>query len=151
MIRKRIASLDDRMIYRLVVEEIAPFSSMFQDSSAISFSMIRKRLSRNVTFVAAEGSGSAFGFVSLIRKKRTLFVDMLAVHAKTQGRGWGKKLMQTAERFGLSSGCETIHLYVDVGNPAAIGFYERLGYMQAEYLQAIDCYRMDKQLRSSRF
>jgi ribosomal protein S18 acetylase RimI-like enzyme len=149
MIRKRVASIDDTVIYRLVVEEIAPFSKKFKNSSAVPLSSIRKRLLRNTTFVTAKGNRHPFGFISVFRKNRILFVDMLAVDPKAQGRGWGKQLMRAAEQFGKSKGCNAVQLFVDDSNPKAIGFYQALGYMTGPYIAEVGCYLMDKVLPPS--
>jgi ribosomal protein S18 acetylase RimI-like enzyme len=149
MIRKRVASLDDAVIYKLVCEEIAPFSQKFKDTKAISFSSIRKRLLHNTTFVAAKGDRHPFGFITFFCKNRILFVDMLAIHPSVRGRGWGKKLMLAAEQLGKIKHCKTVQLFVDDSNPEAIGFYEALGYMKGQYVDEIGCYLMDKTLSPS--
>jgi ribosomal protein S18 acetylase RimI-like enzyme len=146
MIRKRVASMDDTVIYKLIVQEIVPFSKKYKNSSSISVSSIQKRLSRNITFVSAQGNRSPLGFISIIIKNRILFVDMLAVNSRFQGRGLGKELMLEAERFALKKRCSAVRLFVDDTNTKAIGFYESMGYSTIRYVSEIGCYLMDKSL-----
>jgi ribosomal protein S18 acetylase RimI-like enzyme len=148
MIRKRVASIDDTVIYRLITQEIVPFSKKYRKFSTISVSSIQKRLSRNITFVSAQGNRSPLGFISIIIKNRTLFVDMLAVNSRFQGRGLGKQLLLEAEQFGLKKGCRAVRLFVDDTNTKAIGFYESMGYSITRYITEIGCYLMDKSLLS---
>lgn len=146
MIRKRLAANDDRAIHRLVVEQLAPFSRQYQSGMIISFSEIRKRLNHNKTFVAAKGYKQPYGFISVIRKSNVLFVDMLAVDPREQGKGLGKELMKMAEEYGKSERCRTAELFVDDSNPNAIGFYTSKGYEIQEYIPELSCYRMKKKL-----
>lgn len=146
MIRKRLAANDDRVIHRLVVEQLLPFSRLYQSGTSITFSEIRKRLNHNKTFVAAKGYKQPYGFISVIRKSNVLFVDMLAVDPRAQGRGWGKELMKVAEEYGRSERCRTAELFVDDSNPKALGFYSSKGYEVEEYLPELGCYRMSKKI-----
>jgi ribosomal protein S18 acetylase RimI-like enzyme len=148
MIRKRVASMDDTVIYKLIIQEIVPFSKKYKNSSSISVSSIQKRLLRNTTFVSAQGNRSPLGFISIIIKNRILFVDMLAVNSRFQGRGLGKQLMLEAEQFALKKRCSAVRLFVDDTNTKAIGFYESMGYSTTRYVSEIGCYLMDKSLLS---
>ncbi|MCD1259920.1 GNAT family N-acetyltransferase [Paenibacillus athensensis] len=146
MIRKRVASLDDATIHRLVIEQIAPFSSTFQPSDATP-RQIRKRLDRGVTFVTAKGGRRAFGFISTLRRQGDLFIDMLAVDPGAQGRGWGGQLLHAAEAHGRARGCRHVKLFVDFSNEKAFGFYAKHGYRVEQQLPQISCYLLNKALR----
>jgi ribosomal protein S18 acetylase RimI-like enzyme len=146
MIRRRIASVDDAVIFRLVADELVPFSRVSNPNISYSLKSIQQRLKRATTFVAAKGNAAPYGFVSTICKKRILFIDMLAVDSRSQGRGWGKALMDTAEKYGISKGCVASQLFVDEVNTKAIGFYQRKGYRPVQYIPQIKCYLMDKPL-----
>ncbi|GGA06959.1 hypothetical protein GCM10008018_60990 [Paenibacillus marchantiophytorum] len=146
MIRKRLPSVDDRAIHRLVVEQLVPFSRLYDTGASITFAEIRKRLNHNKTFVLAKGLKQPFGFISVTRKSHVLFVDMLAIDAREQGKGRGRELMKMAEDFGKSERCHSAELFVDDSNPNAIGFYARQGYEIKEYLAELSCYRMSKRI-----
>jgi GNAT superfamily N-acetyltransferase len=55
-----------------------------------------------------------------------LHVDLLWVHASVRGRGYGGKLMATAEREAAARGCGSA--FLDTFSFQALPFYERLGY-----------------------
>jgi ribosomal protein S18 acetylase RimI-like enzyme len=145
MIRKRIASLDDAAIYKLIIEQLVPFSKAYRDASApLGLIAIRKRINRNATFVEASGRRAPQGFITFICKGKVLFVDMLAVDPRSQGRGLGRRLMKYAESYGRSKGCTSVQLAVDDSNPKAIAFYLSGGFSVKEYLNQLDCYVLDK-------
>jgi ribosomal protein S18 acetylase RimI-like enzyme len=144
VIRKRLATIDDQAIYRLVVEQLVPFSSLY---NTVSFSEIRKRLNHNNrTFVIAKGYKSPIGFISVIRKSNVLFVDMLAIDPREQGKGLGHELMKIAENYGKSERCLSAELFVDESNPKAIRFYLSRGYEIQQYLPELSCYKMKKKI-----
>lgn len=147
MIRKRLASIDDRAIHRLVVEQLVPFSRLYDTGNSVTFSEIRKRLNQNKTFVTAKGYKKPFGFITMIRKSSVLFIDMLAIDSREQGRGWGHELMKVAEEYGKSERCVTAELFVDESNPKAIRFYLGKGYEIHSFIPELSCYKMSKKLR----
>jgi GNAT superfamily N-acetyltransferase len=55
-----------------------------------------------------------------------LFVRILWVSEALRGRGFGRRLMETAERRAVERGCR--HVYLDTFSFQAPGFYEKLGY-----------------------
>jgi ribosomal protein S18 acetylase RimI-like enzyme len=147
VIRKRLATIDDPAIYRLVVEQLVPFSRMYDSGNSVTYSEIRKRLNANKTFVIAKGYKRPYGFISIIRKSSKLFIDMLAVDPREQGKGIGHTLMKAAEDYGLSERCHTVELFVDDSNPKAIRFYSKRGYEIDSYVPDLSCYRMNKKLK----
>lgn len=54
-----------------------------------------------------------------------LHVDLLP---RLQGRGWGRRLVETLLDELGRSGATGAHLGVDAANPGAVAFYERLGF-----------------------
>jgi ribosomal protein S18 acetylase RimI-like enzyme len=61
----------------------------------------------------------------------TVVIHRLMVDPAYQGRGFAKVLMRFAEKHALTSGYRTVRLDAFVGNPRALGLYERLGYREA--------------------
>ncbi|WNR45525.1 GNAT family N-acetyltransferase [Paenibacillus roseipurpureus] len=147
MIRKRIATIDDAEIFRLVVEQLVPFSRMYNANNKVTFPEIRKRLNANKTFVIAKGYKRPYGFISIMRKSKVLFVDMLAVDSREQGRGVGHTLMKSAEDYGVKERCHSVELFVDDSNPKAIRFYGKRGYEIDAFIPELGCYRMSKAIR----
>lgn len=60
------------------------------------------------------------------------WVYYVAVRPAAQGGGVGKALMQECEEWLRSRGVPKLQLMVRRTNPAALGFYERLGYSDAD-------------------
>lgn len=147
MIRKRMATIDDAVIYRLVVEQLVPFSRMYNSDNKVTFAEIRKRLNANKTLVIAKGYKRPYGFISILRKSKILFIDMLAVDSREQGKGAGHTLMKAAEDYGVRERCRSIELFVDDSNPKAIRFYNKRGYEIDTFIPELSCYRMSKAIR----
>ena len=55
-----------------------------------------------------------------------LFIRILWVSEALRGRGFGRCLMEMAERRAVERGCR--HIFVDTFSFQAPGFYEKLGY-----------------------
>jgi ribosomal protein S18 acetylase RimI-like enzyme len=151
MIRKRNALLDDKAIYRMIVGELVPFSKKTMPDLTVDPKTIKRHLNRNMTFVAARGQSTPFGFVSFRVEGDALFVDMLAVHRHAQNRGWGVELMARAEQYGVRKGCKSVRLYVDDANQKAIRFYKRLGFDFESYVPSFRCYLFSKRLIGASF
>ena len=60
------------------------------------------------------------------------WMNYLAVTPRFRGRGYGRALVDHAERLLLERGCPKVNLQVRASNPAAVAFYRRLGYAQDE-------------------
>lgn len=147
MIRKRIPSVDDEAIYKLVVRQLLPFTRMTAPHTQTSLPSVRQRLNGNdFTFVAADERREPYGFVTGHCRQRTLFIDMLAMDGRHQGRGLGTALMLSAEMHGRSQGCREAYLFVDEVNERAQHFYTGKGYSLDYYVPAVRCFRMSKRL-----
>jgi ribosomal protein S18 acetylase RimI-like enzyme len=55
-----------------------------------------------------------------------LRIDILGVAEHLRGQGWGRSLVEEAERIALRSGCR--HAWVDTFSFQSPEFYKRLGY-----------------------
>lgn len=85
----------------------------------------------------AEDASQIIGFIILkvqdapaipvIRPRRTVLVDLVAVDASRRGQRIGTALMNTATAWARERGAESLDLKVYEFNSLAIGFYERLG------------------------
>jgi ribosomal protein S18 acetylase RimI-like enzyme len=145
MIRSRTPR-DDRAILELVRNELVPRSSLPAPSPARLRREMARRFGRGATFVAVRPEGSVAGFVHVEVRDATLYVDLLAVAPADRNRGWGRALMQHAERYGLARGCRQARLFVDEGNIPAQRFYWRLGYWPVRRVKPLHCIEMVKWL-----
>ncbi|WP_066256478.1 GNAT family N-acetyltransferase [Neobacillus drentensis] len=64
------------------------------------------------------------------KKGTPLIIHRLAVHPSSQGKGYGKLLLQFAEKYALDNGFSSIRLDVFSQNPGALNMYERAGFQQ---------------------
>jgi ribosomal protein S18 acetylase RimI-like enzyme len=95
-------------------------------------------LQTDVGFFVAEEQDQAIGFVHVIVRdsppitvfvqRRYAVLDSAVVGTGYQGKGVGRKLMETAHEWALGEGAESVELNVYEFNQSAITFYERLGY-----------------------
>ena len=58
------------------------------------------------------------------------WVNYLAVLPAHRAKGFGRALMAEAEARLLAAGCPKLNLQVRLDNDAALGFYERLGFVR---------------------
>jgi GNAT superfamily N-acetyltransferase len=70
------------------------------------------------------------GCVFLQKQERDLYLGMLTVDPALQARGLGKKLLNKAEEWALSQGCNRITMTVITLRNELIAWYERNGYIQ---------------------
>lgn len=60
------------------------------------------------------------------------YIDSLAVFPEYQGNGYGKTLLEYAERVALLKGFGKVSLLADIHNDKAIYIYEQMGYQKTE-------------------
>ncbi|MDF2723761.1 MAG: family acetyltransferase [Paenibacillus sp.] len=148
MIRTRYPRRDDRTILALIKRELFPYALVAKPDLRWEPVEVKRRLNRDITFVAAPGRLKAVGFVSMQSSGSELMLDMLAVDRNSQGRGLGSALLQHSEKYGQSRGCRSIRLFVDDTNGKARTFYKRHGYYEEAYYPSMRCFLMRKQLKA---
>lgn len=60
------------------------------------------------------------------------YIAMLALYPACRGRGYGKRLLQEAERLAQAGGCTRLTLDVEAGNTVARGVYAAAGFRQID-------------------
>jgi ribosomal protein S18 acetylase RimI-like enzyme len=90
----------------------------------------RKRKVRGDLFLVALLDGVIVGSVMVGYEGHRGWINYLAVCPKHQKRGYGRQLMEEAERLLRAEGCPKINLQVRVDNSPVLGFYRALGYIQ---------------------
>jgi ribosomal protein S18 acetylase RimI-like enzyme len=146
MIRTRNPRRDDRIILDLVKRELFAYTLQTMPDLRWDAAEVRRRLNRNVTFVAVPGRLKTVGFASVKKNGKDLFLDMLAVDRDSQGRGWGSALLKEAERYARIKGCSTVRLFVDEANGKARMFYARYGYTEQAYIPSLRSIAISKTL-----
>ena len=82
----------------------------------------------NNTFLIYQENNKIIGTVLLTNKKSELYLGMLTISPELQNSGLGKKLLQAAEGFALSTGLPKIVMTVITIRYELIAWYKRNGY-----------------------
>jgi len=85
-------------------------------------------LKSDTTVLKYEEDGNLLGCVELRNQGSKLYLGMLSVKPKTQGKGIGKKLLEAAEVHAKKLGCTTITMTVIDGRQELVDWYIRHGY-----------------------
>ena len=65
---------------------------------------------------------------------KTLVIHALAIPALQQGRGYGRRLLQSCEAYATTNGYQQIRLDVYSGNPVALSIYEKFNYRKVGFV-----------------
>lgn len=77
-----------------------------------------------------DNAGRVQGFVILIERDNALLLDNLAVAPDAQGLGFGRQLMDFAERQAIDAGHAAIFLYTNEAMTENLTLYQRRGYVE---------------------
>jgi ribosomal protein S18 acetylase RimI-like enzyme len=147
MIRYRRPKQDDAVIMDLIESQLVPLSHMPKNVLSQIKKELPLRLGHGVTLVACpDYDHEALGFVHFMLHGDLLYIDMLAISPAARRKRYGKMLMDHAEQFALSRGCQRAKVAVDAGNTAGLAFYQKLDYRIARYLTQSYCYELTKRL-----
>ncbi|MFC3748393.1 GNAT family N-acetyltransferase [Paenibacillus sp. GCM10012306] len=147
MIRYRRPKQDDAVILDLIEKQLVPLSHLPQKMISQVRKDLPRRIGHGVTLVACtDYESDPLGFVHFMLHGDLLYIDMLAITPAARRKRWGNLLMDRAERFALSRGCQRAKLSVDSGNTAGLTFYRKLGYKTTRYHKQGYIYEMEKQL-----
>lgn len=80
--------------------------------------------------VAVDRDGVLVGSVMAGYDGHRGWVNYLAVDPRRRTQGWGRSLMDDAERRLLAVGCPKLNLQVRSDNSSAVEFYRHIGYVQ---------------------
>ncbi len=94
---------------------------------------IQRKLSvRPDLFLVGEVDGRVIASLMAGYEGHRGWLNYLAVATAFQKRGYGRALVQEAERLLLAEGCPKINLQVRPTNLAVVEFYRKLGYLVEE-------------------
>lgn len=79
--------------------------------------------------------GAVTGIVVLIPERDSMLLDNVAVLPGAQGLGYGRELLQFAERSALAAGYTSIRLYTHEAMTENIALYSRIGFVETHRLE----------------
>lgn len=79
-----------------------------------------------LTLVLRDDEGAIVGGLIGACKWEWLYTEILAVTDDLRSQGWGRRLMEEAERLAIAAGCR--YAWVETLSFQARPFYEKLGY-----------------------
>jgi ribosomal protein S18 acetylase RimI-like enzyme len=91
-----------------------------------SVESLHRQMAEGHRFWIASENGRHVGYVSTYKEKQTIWLRKLYVETVAQGKGTGRRMMETAIAEFLPA--EQIKLLVNCDNIAAQAFYERNGF-----------------------
>lgn len=150
MIRQRLSSSDDKVLVRLIREELMPYSATVQSESERS---TYSRLDHgNIAVLTLTGRPQmVIGFVQFnlvgARYERGLTIDLLAIQSQWRGHGFGGMLLTYAEEFGKAEQARWARVFVDISNLRAQKFYMRHHYRVAKHLPTLKVIELTKEWR----
>ncbi len=89
---------------------------------------IQKSLQSEEVFLA---DGNA-GFVSSSIKEDLAQIGLISVSQNHRGKGWGQRLIRTAEAFAFAQGAQKMRIGTQEANQPACSLYSKLGYEVVE-------------------
>ncbi len=107
--------------------------ALWRDCAMLRWSDPKKDIARKLQvnpewFLVGEIDGHVMASCMIGYEGHRGWINFLAVSPKTQGGGYGKQLMEEAERILRGVGCAKINLQVRATNTKVIAFYEKLGF-----------------------
>ena len=95
-------------------------------------------------FLLLEEAGTLVGCVYLEKQNDRMYLGLLSIDPKQQGKGLGRKLMAAAEEFAVNAGCIAMDLRTISPRTDIQPFYAHFGYavtgtspMPAEVVMAV--------------
>lgn len=83
----------------------------------------------SATLKCTDENNQLAGTVNLQKHGNRLYLGMLSVSPKLQGKGTGKLLLQAAEAYAKEVGCDTVYMSVISVRDELIAWYKRHGYV----------------------
>ncbi len=120
-----------KMHFRDVRRAVGLINSVFPQAG-ISERDMREKLAKGRIFFIAEIGIDAVGFVELILRKKTAFIQGIGSKKEFEGRGIGGALLDKAVEESFEKGKTSISLAVRASNERAIGFYKSRGFELAD-------------------
>ena len=108
-----------------------PYAGAWPDSLTVQYQALRDLLGHKGTHQL-----ETYGEISeRARPKQThIFLGVLGVDPKAQGRGYGRRILDAVQDYSDASP-GSIGVFLDTANPIYVAFYERCGFVRLEHFQ----------------
>jgi ribosomal protein S18 acetylase RimI-like enzyme len=130
MSRIRMASIaDSRAVEALVHAAYAPYVPRIGRKPGPMLDDYPGLIREQRVYVLAEHEVIC-GILVLIPKGASMLLDNIAVSPDAQGRGYGRMLLEFAERAAVDAGLGSISLYTNEAMIENIALYSRIGFIE---------------------
>ncbi len=86
---------------------------------------IDKHINENKKIIVKKNSKELAGFILYSKRKNTIYIELIAVSEKYQGKGIASELINEIEVIGLSLSCEYIEVATQSINNPAVNLYKK--------------------------
>jgi ribosomal protein S18 acetylase RimI-like enzyme len=126
----RLADIEDRAAVEAIVEAAyAPYVPRIGRKPGPMLDDYAARIREGRVHVL-EDEGVIHGILVLIAEEGSMLLDNIAVGPRAQGLGYGRKLLEFAERSALDAGYRSIRLYTHEAMTENIALYSRIGFVE---------------------
>jgi ribosomal protein S18 acetylase RimI-like enzyme len=98
----------------------------FQSPDAVSRQITRE----GVRYFLVEVQDVSVGYLGFEIRNQVLFLSKIYIRDSARGNGYARASVEFVRRLAVDSRCRAIQLTVNRNNLAAIGAYERLGFLR---------------------
>ena len=128
-LKTRFAAEADAEAISALVNAAFEVERFFIDRDRIYPGKVREML-RTGKYLLAEDNGALIACVYVELRRQRAYFGLLGVDPSRQGQGLGRKMVEEAEDYARSSGCEFIDLRIVNLRAELPPFYQRLGYVE---------------------
>jgi ribosomal protein S18 acetylase RimI-like enzyme len=94
----------------------------------------KKSIENDKTYVAEDVVLGIIGVLILVESEKKFLLENIAIHPSVQGRGYGKELLQFAEKTAQEFGFAYVELYTHKKMNENIILYQQIGYEIFNYV-----------------
>lgn len=144
--------IDELFALDVKVAAASPYIFPLETAQELSDFLVKEHVTD--TYIWNTDEGKLAGYFSIIvnQEEKTLEVLNIGVDPVFQGKGYGRTMMECAEKIAQEHDLHTVMLVTNVKNIFAINFYKKVGYsiareMKNYYGDGEDRYVFEKSLK----
>jgi GNAT superfamily N-acetyltransferase len=125
----RIATPDDWAVMLPLINAAFAIET-FLEGPRTNEDDLAEKMSKGEFLLGSDGSGGLVASVYVELRGPRGYLGMLAVEPSHQGAGWGRVMVEAAERHCRERGCKAMDLTILSLRPELVPFYRKLGYVE---------------------